>query len=194
MPLISRGSASRLAVLVSSVAVLGAVASDAVAQTAAPPPPQRTRCAGAIAPVKGDGLAVGYAFRCRGEIESYTLVSSAALAGFEVNADVFLGRSHDPAQDDKAGCEGDIPAFGFSCLGSVGAGNTVSSRFEAARAPCVARGRWAARTMLIVAAPDGTISGPFVLRGPRKCKPARRAQRERRPATAGVHTTRHQEH
>lgn len=112
-------------------------------------------------------------FACSADIKAFSIVSSAPLGGFEVTADVFAHGTTDIIEGDSFNCEGLIPGDGFSCFGQALVGHDVHAAFEANDPLCVPGGPRRPRIWLIVSDVNGATSGPFRLRGPEPCVPAK---------------------
>lgn len=134
-------------------------------------------CAGKLNPIAKTAdrdTGVAYQFRCYLPITGFGLVTTSELTGFDVTADVF-----DPATlgggirgDDRFGeCAGDIPSFGFSCVGTYsGKSRVIRAGFDATANPCArtSGGDLTLRASIVVVT-GGKVSGPYDLGQPRGC-------------------------
>jgi hypothetical protein len=168
--------------------VVGALACFALAAVpagAATPPPSAVTCSGhvdrGLDPTAPD--QIDYLFACSGSIKSYTILSSALIGGFQVDAQVFAHGTDTIVQTDSFFCEGLIPGEGFNCTGQAIVGGDVKGTFETNDPVCGTDPAAPRRPKISVVIADwnGATAGPFRLRGPEPCaKPARPAARGRK--------------
>jgi len=182
-------------------AVIGALALVACAllagsARAATPAPSAVTCSGHVD--RGVDVTLpdqlDYLFACSGSIKSYTILSSAPIGGFSVDAQVFLHGTDTIVEADSFFCEGLIPGDGFNCTGQAIIGGDVKGSFEAfdpvcSDAPDAPR---RPKVSVVIADWNGATAGPFRLRGPEPCAPAaepagrrragRRARKRKRAA------------
>ena len=178
MSLLPRGRRVRRLLPLGALVALAASLAPVAFAADPVPDPIRVKCSGKTLPVKGDTAQVNYRFSCRGgDVKSFAVVAADSVIGFEANADVFVRNTTAPSTTDSAGCEGESPSRGFHCKGLVTHRNTVSGFYEPDAAPCSAKGRWQPKVAVVAVAADGTVSGPFGMGGPGKCKPARSTKR-----------------
>ena len=143
---------------------------------AATPPPSAVTCSGhvdrGLDPSLPDQL--DYLFACSGSIKSYTVLSSAPIGGFSVEAQVFEHGTDTVVEADSFFCEGLIPGDGFNCTGQAIVGGDVKGTFETSDPVCgtgVAPPR-RPKVSVVIADWNGATAGPFRLRGPQPCAPA----------------------
>lgn len=153
----------------------GAALALSTSTATASPLPASARCSGKTAAVKGDPTQVGYRFSCNQSIKSYTIISTASIAGFDVNVPVFEPTGAIDTSDSW-GCEGDIPGDGFHCNGTARYFTTTKGQYEPENAPCSKKGRWTARAWVVVADTYNQTEGPFRLVGPKRCKAPKAAK------------------
>jgi hypothetical protein len=159
---------------------------------AATPAPSAVTCSGhvdrgldASAPDQLD-----YLFACSGSIKSYTLMASAPIGGFSVDAQVFQHGTTTIVEADSFFCEGLIPGDGFNCTGQALVGGDVKGSFELSDPICSTLPGAPRRPKvgLVIADFNGATAGPFRLRGPEPCpKPAKPAAKRHRRKHAARH-------
>jgi hypothetical protein len=185
----------RVPIAVAALALsIGAIAAGAA--SAATPPPSAVTCNGHADrgddPTQPDGIDV--AFGCSGDIKSFTVISSAPVGGFEVNADVFDHATQEIVETDSFFCEGLIPGDGFNCTGGAHGGNDIRAAFETNDPVCSDTELTPPlRLQVVVSDANGATAGPFRLRGPDACpkpgpaKPAGGKGKHRRHRRAAHH-------
>lgn len=163
------------------IAVIGALALLACAllaasARAATPAPSAVTCSGhvdrGVDPLAPD--QIDYLFACSGSIKSYTILSSAPIGGFGVDAQVFAHGTDTIVEADSFFCEGPIPGDGFNCTGQALVGGDVKGAFETFDPVCGDEPGAPRRPKVSVVIADwnGATAGPFRLRGPELCTPA----------------------
>jgi hypothetical protein len=173
-----------LAVAIGALALAGGAFAAGPAR-AATPAPSAVTCSGhvdrGLDPSTPDQL--DYLFACSGSIKSYTVLASAPIGGFSVDAQVFLHGADTLVEADSFFCEGLIPGDGFNCTGQALVGGDVKGSFETFDPVCSSEPDAPRRPRISVVIADwnGATAGPFRLRGPEPCpNPATPAARKHR--------------
>lgn len=151
---------------------------------AATPPPSAVTCSGhvdrGVDPAAPD--QIDYLFACSGSIKSYTILASIPIGGFSVDAQVFAHATETIIEADSFFCEGPIPGDGFNCTGQALVGGDVKGAFETFDPVCGTNLIDAPRRpkiSVVIADWNGATAGPFRLRGPVPCTPAKPAVRRK---------------
>lgn len=151
---------------------------------AATPPPSAVTCSGhvdrGLDPAAPD--QIDYLFACSGSIKSYTILASVEIGGFSVDAQVYAHGTDTIVEADSFFCEGLIPGDGFNCTGQALVGGDVKGTFETSDPVCgtdLADAPRRPKVSVVIADWNGATAGPFRLRGPVPCTPAKPAARRR---------------
>lgn len=156
---------------------------------AATPAPSEVTCGGHVE--RGTDAAVperiDYLFACSDAVKSYTIISSAPVGSFAVDAMVFQHGNDTIVEAESFFCEGLIPGDGFNCTGGVAKGNDVHGSFELSAPVCDETAAVAStrpKVQLVIADARGATAGPFRLRGPDRCPPTAASAGPRRAGRA----------
>jgi hypothetical protein len=149
--------------------------------------PNNYQCAGHIAPGKTEEgtseAQVLYAIACSGPISGYAIqTGTVKTTGFD-SAPLVSNLKGEAVTTDAFSCNGELPGFGFDCVGSTTAGyETITGQFAIATKLC---GKPRVDPKLTVTyaylnekkAITQAISGPFDLGRPHDCPAAKAAKK-----------------
>jgi hypothetical protein len=140
--------------------------------------PNNYQCAGHIAAGKAEEASseqqVQYTISCSGPISGYAIQTQVQTTGFE-SAPLVTNDKGEAVTTDSFSCNGEIPGFGFNCVGNTTAGyETITGQFAISSKLCaeprvdphltVAYAYLNEKKVITQA-----ISGPFDLGRPRGC-------------------------
>jgi len=195
IPRLGRSAPVRLALLALTTALLalslqaqGALAADAPQSTN----PNNLGCKGTLArgvAVPGDDdTQVEYRFGCTGPIVGYSIQPQIGNSGFGDSALVYDYTGLSAVSTDSFTCAGNIPGFGFNCVGvSARPWQIISGQFGIASKLCAEPRVDALLTVVSVTVDSKTakattgISGPFELGRPRGCPTSKNDKKLRIP-------------
>jgi hypothetical protein len=151
--------------------------------------PNNYQCAGHVlagAPEEGTSeTQVQYAIACSGPISGYAIQTGQVQStGFD-SAPLVSNQKNEPVTTDSFSCNGELPGFGFNCVGNATAGfETITGQFTIASKLC-AEPRIDPRLTVTYAYLNEkkvitqAISGPFDLGRPHGCPAAAVASKKK---------------
>ncbi len=143
--------------------------------------PNNYQCTGHIGAGKAEAGSseqqVRYTIACSGPISGYAIQTQVQSTGFE-SAPLVTNQKGEAVTTDSFSCNGEIPGFGFNCVGNTTAAyETITGQFAIASKLCSAPRTDPHLTVAYAYANEKkvitqAISGPFDLGRPHGCPPA----------------------
>lgn len=121
---------------------------------------------------------VDYQFNCSEAITGFGIATNRGLDGFEPETLVLNQTDKSPVNGESFGCEGPIPGFGFSCVGTAGNPRIVQGGFTTTSAVC-SKKAGVLRPLLYVTDSEKRLAGVWQLKSPKCPKPKKKRSAKR---------------
>jgi hypothetical protein len=113
---------------------------------------------------------VNYQFTCSEPITAFGIATNRGIDAFDPETLVLNQSDKSPVNGESFGCEGPIPGFGFSCVGTAGNPRLVQGGFTTSSAVC-SKKAGKLRSLLYVTDSQKRLAGTWQLKSPKCPKP-----------------------